>query len=269
MDQLKLENLVIETDHNGHKETFTVSSILSMDLHRASRNDDIHASVDCAVIAKLLKDKLQEKSFKLLEAAAEYLAHSILSFAPYVKTVDLTLTKEVDPSKFGFHTLQAHLTRSWHTAYIGLGSNLGDRQAYMDQGVQALQDTPDCIVDRCSSWMEAIPYGYTQQDNFLNGVVQIRTLLTPYELMDRIHEIEKATNLEWRIHWGPRTLDLDILFYDDLVIQEEDLCIPHVDMKNRVFVLVPMAEIAPYYHHPVYGITIHEMLQKLNDNKLQ
>lgn len=268
MDSLILENLVVETGHKGLKETYTVSCVISMGLHRAGRNDDLHASVDCAVIARLIKEKLQEKSFKLLEGAAEYLTHDILSYAPYIQSVDLTLKKAVDPSVFGFDSLQVHLTRSWHTAYIGLGSNLGDRQAYMDQGVQALQDTPDCIVDRCSSWMEAIPYGYTQQDNFLNGVVQIRTLLTPYELMDRIHDIEKATNLEWRIHWGPRTLDLDILFYDDLIIQEEDLCIPHVDMKNRVFVLVPMAEIAPYYHHPVYGITIHEMLQKLNEHDL-
>lgn len=102
-----------------------------------------------------------------------------------------------------------------------------------------------------------------EQDEFLNGVCRIRTLLTPEELLTRLHELEQEAGRERLIHWGPRTLDLDILLYDDWVIEEDDFCIPHVDMQNRRFVLEPMAEIAPYKRHPVYGKTMKEMLADL------
>ena len=94
-------------------------------------------------------------------------------------------------------------------------------------------------------------------------MLRLRTLLTPEELLDRLHELEAAANRERIIHWGPRTLDLDILFYDNEIIDTPNLHIPHIDMENRDFVLKPLDEIAPYYRHPVLNKTIHQLLNEL------
>ena len=110
------------------------------------------------------------------------------------------------------------------------------------------------------------PYGVTDQPDFLNGCLKLRTLLYPYELLAELNRIEKEAGRERIIHWGPRTLDLDIIFYDDLVLEEADLCIPHVEMHKRKFVLEPLGEIAPYKRHPISGKRVCEMLVELNEN---
>ena len=110
------------------------------------------------------------------------------------------------------------------------------------------------------------PYGVTDQPDFLNGCLKLRTLLYPYELLAELNRIEKEAGRERIIHWGPRTLDLDIIFYDDLISQEDELCIPHVEMHKRSFVLEPLEEIAPYKRHPGNGKTVRQMLEELTDS---
>ena len=109
-------------------------------------------------------------------------------------------------------------------------------------------------------------YGGVEQDEFLNGALRVRTLLCPEELLDRLHVLEQAADRKRIIHWGPRTLDLDILFYDNEIIDTEVLHVPHIDMENRDFVLKPMVEIAPYLRHPVLNLTMEQLLKKLLEN---
>ena len=103
----------------------------------------------------------------------------------------------------------------------------------------------------------------TDQPDFLNGCLRMKTLYYPKELLRELNRIEKEAGRERIIHWGPRTLDLDIIFYDDLISQEDDLCIPHVEMHKRSFVLEPLEEIAPYKRHPGNGKTVRQMLEEL------
>ena len=160
-------------------------------------------------------------------------------------------------------TVSVEISRGWHTAYIALGSNLGDKQKYLDDAVQGLADTEDCIVEQVSDYLVTEPYGGVEQDVFLNGALKLRTLLTPEELLDRLHELEQAAHRERIVHWGPRTLDLDILLYDQMIIDTPVLHIPHIDMENRDFVLIPLTELAPYYRHPVLNKTISQLLKEL------
>ena len=98
-----------------------------------------------------------------------------------------------------------------------------------------------------------------EQDEFLNGALLLKTLFTPYELLDELHVIEQSAGRERIVHWGPRTLDLDILFYDDMILDTEELTIPHAEIALRDFVLEPMDQIAPCFRHPVLNKTIRQL----------
>lgn len=140
---------------------------------------------------------------------------------------------------------------------------MGDKKKYLDDGIQGLREMKEIVVEKVSNYLETEPYGVVEQDKFLNGVLKLRTFLPVDELLDRLHDLEKAADRKRIIHWGPRTLDLDILFYDNEIIDTEDLHIPHIDMENRDFVLKPMVEIAPYYRHPILNQTMEQLLNKL------
>ena len=115
-----------------------------------------------------------------------------------------------------------------------------------------------------SKFIETEPYGPVEQDNFLNGCVEIETLYEPKELLATVNRIEAEANRTREIHWGPRTLDLDLLFYDDQVLGTKRLIVPHPEIEKRSFVLVPMAQIAPWLRHPVSKSTIKQLLEELN-----
>ena len=121
----------------------------------------------------------------------------------------------------------------------------------------------DAFSYQVSDYLVTEPYGGVEQDVFLNGALKLRTLLTPEELLDRLHELEQAAHRERIVHWGPRTLDLDILLYDQMIIDTPVLHVPHIDMENRDFVLIPLTELAPYYRHPVLNKTISQLLKEL------
>lgn len=206
---------------------------------------------------------VQEHTYKLLETVVENLARMLLLTLPSLQKVTLKIEKPWAPVGLPLKTVSVEITREWHTAYIALGSNLGDKQKYLDDAVQGLADTADCIVEQVSDYLVTEPYGGVEQDVFLNGALKLRTLLTPEELLDRLHELEQAAHRERIVHWGPRTLDLDILLYDQMIIDTPVLHVPHIDMENRDFVLIPLTELAPYYRHPVLNKTISQLLKEL------
>lgn len=152
-------------------------------------------------------------------------------------------------------------------ATIGIGSNLGDRQANLRLAEEGLALLPGTTVIATSRHYETAPVGPVQQQGmFLNGAVLIETTLSPAELLTGMQAIEaRAGRLsrEARVHWGPRELDMDILFYDDQIIQSDTLNIPHPQLHKRWFVLRPLADIAPEWVHPVLGKTVSELLEKL------
>ena len=119
-------------------------------------------------------------------------------------------------------------------------------------------------MKKVSDFIETPPYGVTDQADFLNGCLEMETLMYPHELLDELHRIEKEAGRERIIRWGPRTLDLDIIFYDDMILQDDELCIRHVEMHKREFVLKPLCRIAPYKRYPVTGKAGKEMLDEVN-----
>ena len=146
----------------------------------------------------------------------------------------------------------------FHTAYLALGSNLGDKEANLRRALELLQQRGVEVV-KTSSFICTEPYGVTDQPQFLNGVCEVRTSLEPLELLHTLLDIEQEMGRVRLRHWGERNIDLDLLLYEDVVLDTEELKLPHPDMQNRDFVLLPLAEIAPELVHPILQKSIEEL----------
>ncbi len=153
-----------------------------------------------------------------------------------------------------------------HTTYIGFGSNIGNRRAFIQKALYSLSQTDNIIIKEISSLYETEPVGYEDQEKFLNGVAAIETHLSPQKLLCTLKEIETHVGRQRRTRWGPREIDMDILIYGEMCLQTPDLIIPHPEIQNRHFVLVPLAEIAPNLVHPVLKKTIQFLLNRLVDD---
>ena len=157
---------------------------------------------------------------------------------------------------------KSKLKKGMHRAYLALGSNVGDREEYLEQAVFLLSKTPGVKVIKKSSNYESDAEGPGDQPSYLNAAVEIQTSLDPYKLLDVIHDSENALGRERDVDWGPRTIDIDILLYDDLIISDDKLQVPHPLMHERVFVLRPLAEIAPNAVHPALERTIASLYEE-------
>ena len=269
MDKIKIENLEIYAYHGVFPEEkekgqrFFINATLYTDLRKAGKTDDLTASTHYGEVALLLYEKMTEKSYDLIERAAEVCAEAVLLQFPLVRSITLELRKPEAPIPLPFESVSVVIRRGWKKAYVALGSNIGDSKAHLDGAVEALKADEKVRVLKVADYIVTKPYGGVEQDDFVNSAMAIETLYSPEELLDRLHEIEADHARERIIHWGPRTLDLDILLYEDVVMDTPDLIIPHKDMHNREFVLKPMAEIAPYEKHPILGQTMEQLLKQL------
>lgn len=148
--------------------------------------------------------------------------------------------------------------------YLLLGSNLGNREWYISQAVDLINE---CVgkVQLTSSYYETASWGKTDQPDFINQAIFLQTILTPEQLLNAILDIEKQLGRARVVKWGSRTIDIDIMFYSDMIIKQPDLVVPHPYLHERAFALFPLAEIAPDYVHPFYKKTILELCSSLDD----
>ena len=270
-DEIRIEELQVFAHHGVYPEetrdgqVFYVNAVLRMDAQEAGRKDDLEKTVNYGTVARFINDWMHENTCLLLEAVAERLASAILLEYREAIGVELEIRKPYAPVRLPFGCMSVKVRRQWHRAYVAVGSNLGDRKGYVEGAVRALREHPLIAVKKVSDWINTKAYGGVEQGDFLNGALEIETLLGPFELLDALHEIENSAGRERVVHWGPRTLDLDILFYDRICIETETLVIPHRDLENREFVLKPMVQIAPWLRHPVSGRSMEGLLRILEE----
>ncbi|HFR3538819.1 TPA: 2-amino-4-hydroxy-6-hydroxymethyldihydropteridine diphosphokinase [Streptococcus suis] len=154
-----------------------------------------------------------------------------------------------------------------HLAYLSIGGNMGDRQAYLQAALDKLASHPGCQLGLVSNIYETPAWGKTDQADFLNLACQVETDLSAQEFLTFCQEIEQDLDRVRIEKWGQRTIDLDIIFWDDQVIEEENLQVPHPYAHERAFVLLPLTDIAADYYHPVLQKTVAELLLPLKDVK--
>ena len=154
-----------------------------------------------------------------------------------------------------------------HRVFIALGTNLGDRKENLRKALASLESFAHLLA--CSGVYETPPWGFTDQPWFLNMAVEGDTNLSPYDLLTRLKQLERDLGREPGFRYGPRLIDLDILFYDELILETPELEIPHPRLEERSFVLAPLADLAPDFQHPVTGRTVLQMLNEVDTSAIR
>lgn len=274
MDKIVLKNLVFYGYHgvlpaeNVLGQKFMLDLELAVDLHKPGFSDEVEDTVSYAQVYGLVKQIVEQRRFKLIEALAQCIASSILDSFSKVQEVCVDVKKPGAPVQGTFDYFGVNISRKRAVqAYLGLGSNLGNKKLNIDRAVQLLQEHMQIIVTRVSSYYETEPVGYKEQDWFINAVVEIETSLDPYDLLKYCNQIEKELKRERIIRWGPRIIDVDILLYDNFRSDDRILTIPHPRMTERAFVMIPLLEIAP--HLEINGKHIKAIVADLKGEEIK
>ncbi|MBP5198620.1 MAG: 2-amino-4-hydroxy-6-hydroxymethyldihydropteridine diphosphokinase [Lachnospiraceae bacterium] len=269
MDRIKIDGLQVFAHHGVYDfetkkgQNFYINAELFCDTRKAGKSDELSDSTNYGEVCEFIKDFMEKNTYKLLEAVAENLSKAILLKYDLIKYIKLEICKPEAPIQIPFKNVSVEVKRGWTTVFLSGGSNMGDSVNTLNGAIEMLKEDPDIKNVTPSKFIITKPYGGVEQDDFVNCAIMLETILDPETLLDRLHEIESFYKRERKVHWGPRTLDLDIVFFGKTVYESDRLIIPHVDMQNRAFVLEPLAELAPNFRHPILGKTVEEMLNSL------
>lgn len=262
IDDLRVMTVIGALPHERETpQPIRVDLRIGLDLREAGRSDELADTVHYGLVCERVAEMARESKDILLERLAGKVADVVLEF-DLVEQVEVTLTKLRPPIPEEVQSTAVHLVRGRaeaaapplvsHRAIVALGSNLGDREGYLRFAVGELGN-----VVAMSQVFETEPIGGPDdQGAFLNMVVEVETTLDPFAFLRRCQRIEANALRQRVVHWGPRTLDVDLLFYDDMTIDSEALKVPHPRIFERRFVLTPLSEVAPELCPPGWDATL-------------
>ncbi len=259
--------VLLEETKLGQK--FRVDIELFLNLAAAGRTDDLTTTVSYVDVFQLCKALVEGTPCKLIETLAESIASEVLASFEQVDVCAVKVVKENPPipGLLGAATIQIERKQLRHNVYLSLGTNIGERESLLLDALFKMNTHPEVKVVRRSPVYETEPVGFTDQATFLNVVIQVQTALTPQQLLSHCQDIEHLLGRKRSIRWGPRTMDIDILLYDELIIQEESLTIPHPRMHERSFVLAPLADLDPELMIPRQQQTVSDLASELPDRE--
>ena len=272
-DFIKITNLEIYAYHGVLAEekqkgqVFFVNLKLYMPLRKPGLSDDLQETINYDEVCSLVVDVFTREVYDLIEKAAEKTVEVLLRQFPVLEAVELELRKPDAPITCVPEDVSVNIYREWHEVYLSFGSNVGDTAFNIDEAIRRLENHTAIRNIRRSELIVTEPYGPVEQDDFVNGCLELETYMDPEELVDFIHEIEDDFKRDRSIHWGPRPIDLDIVFFDDWVYNSKRLTIPHADMENRMFVLEPLSQLCPFRRHPVWGKTVAQLKKELEERE--
>ncbi|MEY8000570.1 2-amino-4-hydroxy-6-hydroxymethyldihydropteridine diphosphokinase [Clostridium sp. Mt-5] len=269
MDVMYIKDLEVYAYHGVNQaekdmgQRFLISLKIFMDLSEAAKEDDLNKTLNYADLCCQIEDEFKREKYNLIERAAESLASFILKKYEIVNRVIVKVKKPWAPIGKSLKWAGVEIDRCWHKAYVAVGSNVGNREENIKNAMDIINSSACNKVIKISRLYNTKPVGYLDQDDFLNGALEIKTLMNPETLMDFLLEIENKLKRKRTIKWGPRTMDLDIILYDDLILSQERIVVPHPRMQERLFVLKPLSDIAPFVVHPILKVRIVDLMNKL------
>ena len=269
MDKLYLENVEIFANHGVFQEEkklgqkFIISVELTLDTREAAITCDLSKSVHYGELCHKIEEEFKKESYDLIETAVEKVAEYILFNYDMVKKAKVKLKKPWAPIGRHLDYAAVEIERGWHKAYISVGSNIGDKKKNIEESIERMKKIKEIRVAKISTLIETKPWGFEDQEEFVNGAIEIITTLSPKELIRTLLNIEAEMKRERILRWGPRIIDLDVVFYDDLISNDEEIILPHPRMEERAFVLEPLNEIAPYMLHPIKNKRVFQLLNEL------
>lgn len=264
-DFIKITNLRIFAYHGVLEEEkrtgqeFFVNLKLYMSLRKPGLSDALEDAVNYDEVCTLVTEVFTKEVYDLIEKAAEKTVEALLNQFPALQAVEMELRKPDAPITCAPEDVSVNIYREWHKVYLSIGSNHENALWYLEEACKRINESPYIREFKQSGILQTKPYGPVEQPDFQNGCVSFETYMEPEELLIFLNGIEADLKRERVLRWGPRTIDLDILFYDDLIYNSETLTIPHIDMQNRMFVLEPLFELCPYFRHPILGKSVEQM----------
>lgn len=241
---------VLESEKTN-PQLFVFDIAIDCDISGAAKSDDLNKTVDYARVCEIVTDYCKQNSFNLIERLAYGAAYKVITAFPSARAVTVTVHKPQAPIPLPFDDVSVTAAVERNAVVLSLGSSEGDKRATLNFAIDRLSKTEGIEVKKVSSFIETAPYGGVAQNEFLNCAVLIDCLLTPGELLEVIHKIEAEGGRTRTVRWGDRTLDIDIVFFGNKIIEEEGLCVPHPDYLSRDFVITPLKEIIPDFVCPL------------------
>ena len=268
-DFIKVTNMKVFAYHGVLEEEkktgqdFYLNAKVYVDMRKAGLTDNLEDTINYDMICIYLSEVFAEKLFDTIEAAAEYTVQEIMVNFPTIEAMELEVRKPHAPLTYVPEDISVTIYREWHTVYLSFGSNVGNPTGHINEAITMLKEPYAVRNVKRSELFVTKPYGPVEQDDFVNGCLEMETYMDPEELVTYIHEIEDSFHRDRSIHWGPRPIDLDIVFFDEYIYNSKTLTIPHADMENRMFVLEPLSELCPGRRHPVWGKTVAQLKKEL------
>lgn len=244
------------------EQKFLVSVRLYADFKEAMANDELKYTVDYGEAAELISEFTKSNTFNLIEKLGCEIARLLSVKYPFLEKIEVKVSKPDAPMSVKVSDVAFCTALESHTAYLSIGSSEGNKSAYLDFAINELKKFGK--VKKTSAKYTTKPYGGVAENDFLNAAVEFGCFLNPSELLDRIHETEAKADRKREVKWADRTLDIDIITYDNIVVDTKKITLPHPDYFNREFVLTPLYEIAPDFVCPKTKKSIKQMLAELN-----
>lgn len=275
MLKVHIEKLEIYAYHGVFSQEKDLGQKFLIDLDillkdKKSLKDDIENTINYGELASFVCSFALENTFDLIESLADKIAMAILFKYDLAKSVKVKIHKPNAPVKEHFEDIYVEVERKKILALIGLGSNMGDRKKNIGQAIRHIEEISNLgiytEIRKKASLIETRAWGKEDQADFINTVIEVETALSPHELLEELLAIEKKMGRLRKEKWGPRNIDLDILLFDDEIICEDNLVIPHPYLHKREFVLESLKEIAPNKTHPVMKKSMKDLFEKVKNS---